>query len=547
MSKAAFRILCCLALLHHICPLSSSAIQLEPVLSGFTSPLYVTNAHDGTNRLFVVEQAGRIKVLQSGSTTASVFLDITLKVLSGGERGLLGLAFHPQYSINRRFFANYTRQTDGATVIAEYRASTADPNIADTAETVLLTIPQPFPNHNGGMIEFGPDGYLHIATGDGGSANDPGNRAQDIEDLLGKILRIDIDHPNGAVPYSSPADNPFFGPTPGRDEIYAFGFRNPWRYSFDDGTGQLYVADVGQGAREEIDIVTLGGNYGWRVFEGSLCTNLDPGLCSSDGSIAPIAEYSHSGGRCSIAGGYVYRGARSSLPVGTYIYGDFCTGEIFLLNNGSQSVILDTTLNISSFGEDEAKEILVVGLGGTVHRMSSSPVPPPCSYTISQTSQSSPGTGGEGSVAVTTAGDCNWLAASHASWITIVSPRSGTGNGTVAYSVAPNSDASPRTGAIFIAGQALTVMQNGAACTYSISPTSVDLTASGGSGSVTVTAPVGCRWRAVRNTTWITITSGGTGSGSGIVTYSVAAKISDRARIGRMIIARQLFTVRQSR
>jgi len=347
----------------------AATIQLQPMLTGLSSPLYVTHAHDGSNRLFIVEQPGRIKVLQPGTASPTVLLDITSKVLSGGERGLLGLTFHPQFTANRRFFVDYTRQTDGATVIAEYHASASNPNVADTNETVLLTIAQPFPNHNGGMVEFGPDGFLYIGMGDGGSANDPGNRAQNIEERLGKILRIDVDHPNGSVPYSSPPDNPFFGPTPGADEIYALGLRNPWRFSFDRATGQLYAADVGQDAREEIDIITRGGNYGWRIFEGTRCTNLGPTSCTAGGFIAPIAEYTHSAGRCSITGGYVYRGAKSSLPVGAYVYGDYCTGEIFMLRDGAQSLLLDTSLSISSFGEDEAGEIYVVGLGGTVHRI----------------------------------------------------------------------------------------------------------------------------------------------------------------------------------
>jgi len=372
MGKARLCVLSCLAVLLTICP-ALAAIQLEPVLTGLSSPLYLASARDGTNRLFIVEQPGRILVLQPQATTPTVFLNITSLVLSGGERGLLGLAFHPNYATNRRFFVNYTRQTDGATVITEYRASASNPNVAETAETQLLLVPQPFANHNGGMIEFGPDGSLYIALGDGGSGNDPGNRAQNIEELLGKILRIDVSNTSGSPPYSSPDTNPFFGSTPGRDEIFALGLRNPWRFSFDRLTGQLFVGDVGQGAREEIDIVTIGGNYGWRVFEGTLCTNLDPPLCSAGGFTAPIREYSHSAGRCSITGGYVYRGTRSSLPVGAYVYGDFCTGEIWQLlpatSGGTETLLLDTSLNISSFGEDEAGEIYVVGLGGTVDRL----------------------------------------------------------------------------------------------------------------------------------------------------------------------------------
>jgi glucose/arabinose dehydrogenase len=363
---------------------SAVNIELEPVLGGLSSPLYLTNARDGSGRLFVVEQPGRIQILQPNASTPTVFLDITSKVLSGGEQGLLGLAFHPQFTTNGRFFVDYTRRPDGATVIAEYHVLSGNPNRADTAETVHLVIPQPFANHNGGMVEFGPDRNLYIGMGDGGSGNDPGNRAQNINELLGKILRIDVDRPDGAQTYSSPSDNPFFGSTPGRDEIYAVGMRNPFRFSFDRATGDLYVGDVGQNAIEEIDTVTRGGNYGWRVFEGNRCTNIDQQACSAGGFIPPIAEYNHSGGRCSITGGYVYRGTKSSLPLGSYVYADFCTGEIFMLQGGVQMMLLDTSLGISSFGEDEAGEIYVVGLGGSVSRIKnpSPPPPPPTTFSI---------------------------------------------------------------------------------------------------------------------------------------------------------------------
>jgi len=343
----------------------ASALGLEPVLGGLASPLYVTNARDKSGRLFVVEQSGIVKVVAPGSSTAAVFLDITDRVLAGGEQGLLGLTFHPQYPANGRFFVNYTRAPDGATVIAEYRR-TADPNVAARAESVLLTIDQPFANHNGGMIEFGPDGFLYIGTGDGGAANDPGNRAQDISSLLGKMLRIDVD---GSVPYAIPADNPFAGAVPGRDEIYAVGLRNPFRFSFDRLTGQLWVGDVGQSAWEEIDIVTRNANLGWRVFEGDHCTDLGPAPCSAGGLTAPVAEYFHDGGRCSVTGGYVYRGRGGVLPAGTYVFGDFCSGEIFTLAGGGPAVLLRTSLNIASFGEDEAGELYVVDLGGSVQRL----------------------------------------------------------------------------------------------------------------------------------------------------------------------------------
>jgi glucose/arabinose dehydrogenase len=349
---------------------STGQIALEQVLSGLTSSVYLTSAHDATNRLFIVEQGGRIKVLANDASSPTVFLDIAARVIAGGERGLLGLAFHPRFRTNRRFFVNYTRTPDGATVIAEYHASSTDPNVADPAETVLLVIPQPFANHNGGMIEFGPDGYLYIGMGDGGSANDPENRAQDINNLLGKILRIDVDRADTTTPYSSPTDNPFFGATPGRDEIYATGMRNPWRFSFDRLTGALYAGDVGQNAWEEIDIVTRGANCGWRVMEGVHCNpSINGGVCDAAGLTPPIAEYSHTAGRCSVTGGYAYRGANATFAAGTYLYADFCTGEIFTLINGLQNVLLDTSLNISSFGEDEAGEIYVIGLGGTIHRL----------------------------------------------------------------------------------------------------------------------------------------------------------------------------------
>ncbi len=353
---------CCIAL--QLASSDAFAAHLEPILSGLSSPVLVTHAGDGSGRLFVVEQAGVIKVLAPLSGTPTVFLDIHDRVLDGGERGLLGLAFHPQYAANGRFFVNYTRETDGATVIAEYQRS-ANPNVALQAEAILLEIAQPFANHNGGMIAFGHDGFLYIGMGDGGSSNDPDSRAQDVNDLLGKMLRIDVD---GAPPYAIPPDNPFAASTDGRDEIYATGLRNPFRFSFDRQTGLLFVGDVGQGQREEIDIVSLGDNLGWRVFEGTRCTELDP-LCTSGGFTPPAAEYSHSGGRCSVTGGYVYRGSRGALASGTYVFGDFCTGEIFTLTGASVALLLDTTLNISSFGEDEAGELYVVGLGGTVHRL----------------------------------------------------------------------------------------------------------------------------------------------------------------------------------
>jgi hypothetical protein len=320
-------------------------LALVPLLSGLVQPVFLTTAKDGTQRLFIVEQPGRIRVLQPGATTAALFLDITSRVLAGGEQGLLGLAFHPQFSTNRRFYVNYTRRPDGATVIAEYQDG--------MEQRILLTVPQPYENHNGGMVAFGPDGYLYVGMGDGGAGNDPQNRAQNLSELLGKILRINVDA----------ADS--------QPEIFAIGLRNPWRFSFDRLTGQLYVGDVGQNAREEIDIVTQGGNYGWRVWEGTVCTGLGPAPCSAPGFIPPIVDYVNTGstGRCAVIGGYVYRGTQATLPYGAYIYGDLCSGEIFLLKDGIQTVLLNTTLAISSFGEDEAGELYVLDLNGSIFRL----------------------------------------------------------------------------------------------------------------------------------------------------------------------------------
>lgn len=526
---------------------SAVSIQLQPILTtGLTSPVFAGNAHDNSNRLFIVEQGGRIKVLQPGSSSPTIFLDISTKLVSGGEQGLLGLAFHPQFSSNHRFFVDYTRQPDGATVIAEYHASAGNPNVADTAETVLLTIPQPFANHNGGMLAFGFDGFLYIGMGDGGSGNDPGNRAQNIDELLGKILRIDVNTPNGVTPYSSPSTNPFFGATPGRDEIYAVGMRNPWRFSFDRQTGALMVGDVGQGAWEEIDIVTNGGNYGWRVFEGMHCTNLDPTLCAGTGYTPPITEYGHTAGRCSVTGGYVYRGSQSALPFGSYVFADFCTGEIFLLDGGVQSVLLDTALNISSFGEDEAGEIYVVGLGGQLYKVTGTTTPT-CTFSLAPTSQSFPAAGGSSSVSVTTQQGCSWSAVSNAPWITITSGTSGTGSGTVMYSVASNKKGTgPRSSSITIAGQTFSVAQAGptGSCTYSLVPSSGHFGVAGGPSSFRISTTSTCSWLAVTSDSWITISSG-TGTGIGTVSFSVAQNSGAGSRQGSINVQGQLFTVTQ--
>jgi glucose/arabinose dehydrogenase len=352
-------------------------IALEPVADGLSSPVFITNARDGSGRLFIVEQTGRIRILCGCTPELRVFLDVSSKIVSGGEQGLLGLAFHPLFRQNRRFFVNYTRRSDGATVVSEFRASETDRSAADPAETVLLTVSQPFSNHNGGMIEFGPDGYLYIGMGDGGSGNDPGNRAQNPAELLGKMLRIDVDRAGTGTAYAIPADNPFVGSPGTRPEIFALGLRNPWRFSFDRATGLLYAGDVGQGQVEEVSVIRRGGNYGWRVVEGNRCTGLGPSACDTPGFAPPVVTYTHSQGRCSITGGYVYRGRRGSLPLGSYIYGDYCTGEIFMFSGGTPVLLADTGLGLSSFGEDENGEFYVAGIGGTVHRIVNPEAPAP--------------------------------------------------------------------------------------------------------------------------------------------------------------------------
>ncbi len=362
-----------------------AAFQLQPYLSGLSSPVLLTNAKDGTNRNFVVQQGGIIKVVQPGSTTPTKFLDISGKIRIGGEYGLLGLAFHPQFATNGYFFVNYTRAGDGATVIARYKTTNNSNALGDpNSERVLLTIPQPFSNHNGGGIGFGPDGNLYIGMGDGGSGNDPNNNAQNINSLLGKFLRItpDVAGDNSNPAYTIPADNPFVGKD-GADEIYAVGVRNPFRWSFDrGGTRQLWAGDVGQNAIEEVDIINKGANYGWRVYEGTQCTRIDANLCNPNNFTPPILQYDHSGGRCSISGGYIYRGTQRNFPDGAYIYGDYCSGEIYMWFNNQQTLLIDTNRSIPSFGEDEAGEIYVVGIGsGTVEKLvSDTPFSAPVKY-----------------------------------------------------------------------------------------------------------------------------------------------------------------------
>ena len=361
--------------------LGAQNVVLQPVVGNLTAPVAI--AHAGDNRLFIVLQAGQIVIWNGTSLLPTPFLDIRPLVLAGGERGLLGLAFHPDYAQNGFFYVNYTdRAGNGDTIIARYTVSASDPNRADPASArILLTIDQPFSNHNGGQLQFGRDGYLYIGMGDGGSGGDPQNNAQNPARLLGKMLRIDVD---GGDPYGIPPTNPFVGQAGVRPEIWATGLRNPWRFSFDRITADLWIADVGQGDVEEIDFQPAssrgGENYGWRIKEGSECFN--PRNCSSAGLVDPVVEYGHTNGACSVTGGYVYRGSRTPRLTGTYIYGDYCNGVIWGAKRNASGaittrVLIDTNLFISTFGEDANGEVYVADHNGAIYRLVDSiPLPP---------------------------------------------------------------------------------------------------------------------------------------------------------------------------
>ncbi len=363
-------------------PPVSGNLRLVPVASGLASPLYLTAPPGDVQRLFIVEQGGRVRIVQNAALLPTPFLDITDRVASGGEEGLLGLAFHPNYATNHYFYVDYTHtNTAGDTLytLIERYTTSADSNVADSAShKLILRVVQPYSNHNGGLVMFGPDGMLYIGMGDGGLGGDPQNRAQNPDSLLGKLLRIDVD---GGDPYVNPPNNPYAGGG-GRGEIWAIGLRNPWRFAFDPTAGLLFIADVGQNAWEEVDVEprTQGGlNYGWRIMEGAHC--YDPNPCAADtaglGLLLPALEYDHSTD-CSIIGGFVYRGARSPSLAGQYFYSDYCSGWIrsFTYTAGAVAQRTGWTLNASlgnvlSFGEDASRELYVLSDGGTVYRLAS--------------------------------------------------------------------------------------------------------------------------------------------------------------------------------
>jgi glucose/arabinose dehydrogenase len=352
----------------------SPTLTARLVASGFRDPLDLQAAPGDRDRLYVVEQGGLIRIVSGGQVQSTAFLDISDRISSGGERGLLGLAFHPQFAANRRFFVNYTDRS-GDTHIAEFRAASAD--AADPAsERTLLFVPQPYANHNGGGLAFDTSGRLLIGLGDGGAAGDPHGNGQRLDTLLGKILRIDVD---GGSPYAVPADNPFVARAGARPEIWAYGLRNPFRFSVDAPTGDLYIGDVGQNRVEEIDVglgSRVGGeNYGWNVLEGSRCYSPPKG-CDRTGLAAPVYEYDHPAG-CSVIGGVVYRGCRMPDLAGSYFFGDFCTGLLrsFRLAGGQVADVRDWTSSLrgidapTAFGRDADGEVYVVDYDGEVYRL----------------------------------------------------------------------------------------------------------------------------------------------------------------------------------
>lgn len=350
-----------------------------PSLPTFSNPVELVHAYDGTDRLFVVQQRGIVYVFENDPSVSSrkVFLNLSDRVSqSGGETGLLGLAFHPSYPDTPFFYVNYTSSSSGSlrSYVARYNVSPSNPDSAlHDSEEILLQADQPYNNHNGGRIEFGPDGYLYIALGDGGSGNDPGNRAQNRATILGKILRINVDSADDGLKYSIPPTNPYYKNGSGfREEIYAYGLRNPWKFSFDHSQGTLWAGDVGQDTREEIDTIVSGGNYGWRLMEGNICT---PGVNSScsdtAGLLRPVFDYPNLNPPLegSITGGYVYRGSAIPSLYGKYVYGDYVSGKTFALafneDTTYAAMLTDESYGISSFGVDASGDIYLCSFGGS--------------------------------------------------------------------------------------------------------------------------------------------------------------------------------------
>ena len=358
-------------------PPPSSGLGLADV-GTFSFPVLLTSPPGDNARLFVVEKAGAIRIVKQGTALAAPFLDLRSKVSTGSEQGLLGLAFHPDYATNGWFVVNYT-DAAGNTKVSLFRTSASDPDRADPAEQIALSVDQPFSNHNGGMVAFGPDGRLYIGMGDGGSGGDPQGNGQKRSTLLGKILRLAISA-SGQV--TVPSDNPFVGQSGTRAEIWSLGVRNPWRFSFDRTTGDLYIGDVGQGDREEIDAVTpaagKGANFGWNTMEGKTCFGASS--CNQQGLVLPVLDYPHSEGACSVTGGYVYRGTAIAGLAGTYFYADYCRGWVrsFRLTNGVATEErewpeLAPNGQVTGFGQDAAGELYLMSSAGRVAKIVAKP------------------------------------------------------------------------------------------------------------------------------------------------------------------------------
>ncbi len=358
--------------------LNPDAITLgvEQIASGLPPLTLLTNAGDGSGRIFLVYQRGLIVAFDSSMVEIGTFMDISDRITAGGEQGLLGLAFHPDFESNGRFFVNYTNRS-GNTVVSEFGLD-ANGNGDPASERRLLGIDQPFANHNGGMIAFGPDGYMYIGMGDGGDGGDPLNNGQRMDTLLGKMLRIDV---NSGDPYAIPADNPYADGTGGLPEIWSSGLRNPWRFTFDRATGGMFIGDVGQNVREEIDVEPAGEggrNYGWNIMEADVCYR---DSCIRRGLTLPAFAYGRDDG-CSVTGGYVYRGSAYPELYGAYVFSDYCSGKLWafdaeaaLASGRGDAVVLGASgISPSSFGEDEAGEIYIVGHGGSVHRLVATPL-----------------------------------------------------------------------------------------------------------------------------------------------------------------------------
>jgi len=348
------------------------SLNLEPVVTGLSSPVQMIDLNDGSGRMFVVQKTGQVVIVQDGAVTGTL-LDISGQISTGSEQGLLSIALHPEFAENGRFFIYYT-DGNGNTQIEEWAISADDPNVADPGSAAtLLSVEQPAPNHNGGLLLFGPGGYLYIGLGDGGNQGDPNGNGQNLGVLLGKILRIDIDQTEGDLPYAIPDDNPFLGRDDARSEIWAYGLRNPWRFSFDRETGDLYIGDVGQSETEEANFQAAGEgglNYGWNTMEGTNCYLEDD--CDQSGLTLPFFEYYHSAGDgCSITGGYVYRGEAVPTLSGAYLAGDYCTGYIWAVNpaTGAATDAMESGLSISSFAEDADGELYVVDLNGGIYKI----------------------------------------------------------------------------------------------------------------------------------------------------------------------------------